>query len=128
MNDKRTYRFELRLSEEEYKLFKEKAASYQTMSAMIRDAVKGFNDVQTQGKIAALTEIKNYYTRFDQRLGWLGGNINQAQHRANELAIAGELSPDYIKQILVPKVNETIKLIREMKAKQDDVYSNLLKS
>lgn len=128
MNDKRTYRFELRLSEEEYKLFKEKAATYQTMSSMIRDAVKCFNDVQTQGKIAALTDIKDYYTRFDQRLGWLGGNIYQAQHRANELAIAGELSPDYIKQVLVPKVNEAIKLIREMKAKQDDVYSNLLKS
>lgn len=127
MNDKRTYRFELRLSEEEYKLFKEKAKNYQTMSSMIRDAVKGFNDVQTQGKIAALTEIKNYYTRFDQRLGWLGGNINQAQHRANELAIAGELSPDYVQQVLFPNVQEAIKLVREMKSKQDEIYSKLLK-
>lgn len=127
MKDKRTYRFELRLSEEEYQLFKQKAERYQNISAMVRDAVKGFNDIRTQGKIAALAEIKDYYTRFDQRLGWLGANVNQAQKRANELAIAGDLSPAYIQQVLLPNVKEVLRLIREMKAKQDAIYDRLLK-
>lgn len=61
MKNKRTIRFEIRLSEEEYELFKQKASRYQTMSGMIRDAVKAFDDVQTQGKISSLTEIKNYF-------------------------------------------------------------------
>lgn len=127
MKNKRTIRFEIRLSDEEYELFKQKASRYQTMSSMIRDAVKSFNDVHTQGKIESLTEIKNYYTRFDQRLGWLGSNINQAQHRANELAISGELTPKYIQQVLFPKIKEALQLIREMKSEQDAVYAKLLK-
>lgn len=127
MKNKRTFRFEIRLSEEEYKLFKQKASRYQTMSGMIRDAVRAFDDVQTQGKIASLTEIKNYYTRFDQRLGWLGGNINQAQHRANELAIAGELTSSYIHQVLFPKIKDAIQFIRELKSELDAVYAKLLK-
>lgn len=127
MKDKRKIRFEIRLSEEEYKLFKQKAERYQTMSSMIRDAVRDFDDVNTQGKIDSLTEIKNYYTRFDQRLGWLGGNINQAQKRANELAITGELSPEYIYRVLFPKINEAISVIREMKTEQDAIYAKLLK-
>lgn len=126
MKDKKTYRFELRLSEDEMELFKRKAERYQNISSMVRDAVKGFNDIHTQGKIAALTEVKDYYTKCSQRLGWLGGNINQAQHRANELAIAGELSHDYIQQVMFPKINEAVRLIREMKAEQESIYANLL--
>lgn len=127
MKDKRTYRFELRLSEEEYRLFKEKSKNYQTMSAMIRDAVKDFNDIRTKGKIAVLTDARHHYIQCSQRLGWLGSNINQAQHRANELAIAGELSHDYVQNVLFPKVSEALKLIRQMKAEQEKIYSKLLK-
>lgn len=123
MKDKRIYRFELRLSEEEYQLFKRKAEHYQNISAMVRDAVRDFNDIRTQGKIAALTEIKDYYTRFDQRLGWLGANVNQAQKRANELAIAGELSPEYIQQVILPNVQECLKFVRQLKAGQDEIFS-----
>lgn len=127
MKDKRNYRFEIRLNDEEYDLFKKKSSRYQTMSSMIRDAVKDFNDVSTQGKIESLTEVREFYTRFNQRLGWLGSNLNQAQHRANELAIAGELSPAYIQQTLFPKIQEALHLIREIKMHQDEIYSKLLK-
>lgn len=127
MSNPRKIIIKLRVNEEELQLFKDKSQRYQNMSSMIRDAVRQFDDVQTKGRIESLTEIKNYYTRFDQRLGWLGGNINQAQHRANELAIAGELTPAYIYQVLFPKINEAISLIREMKAEQDSIYSKLLK-
>lgn len=126
MTKKRNIRFEIRLSEEEYEMFKQKSSKYQTMSGMIRDAVKGFNDIQTQGKIEALTEIRSHYTKFDQRLGWLGSNINQAQHRANELAIAGKLSPSYIQKILFPKINEAINLIKDVRSEQDKIFSKLL--
>lgn len=127
MSNARNIIIKLRVNEEELQIFKDKAQRYQNMSSMIRDAVSQFDDTQTKGKIEALTEIKNYYTRFDQRLGWLGGNINQAQHRANELAIAGELTPSYIHQVLFPKIREAIQFIRELKAELDAVYSKLLK-
>ena len=104
MSTRRIYRLELRLNDEERKLFERKSARYQTMSSMVRDAVSQFNDVQTKGKIEAMTQLKSVCTRYDQRLGWLGSNLNQAQHRANELALAGQLQPSYLQQVLVPKI------------------------
>lgn len=127
MSNVRNIIIKLRVNKDELQLFKDKARRYQNMSSMIRDAVSQFNDIKTKGEIEVLTEIKNYYTRFDQRLGWLGGNINQAQHRANELAIAGLLSSAYIQQVLFPKIKEALQLIREMKAEQDAIYAKLLK-
>lgn len=127
MGNVRNIIIKLRVNEEELQYFKNKSERYQNMSSMIRDAVSQFDDIQTKGKIKALAEIKYYYTRFDQRLGWLGGNVNQAQHRANELAIAGHLSSAYIQQVLLPIIKEALQLVREMKAEQDAIYAKLLK-
>lgn len=52
------------------------------MSVMIRDAVRQFNDVQTKRKIEAMVELKDYYVRNDNKLSWLGSNINQIAHNA----------------------------------------------
>lgn len=127
MGNVRNIIIKLRVNEEELQFFKNKSQRYQNMSSMIRDAVSQFDDTQTKGKIEALAGIKNYYTRFDQRLGWLGGNVNQAQHRANELSIAGLLSSAYIQQVLFPIIKEALQLVREMKTEQDAIYAKLLK-
>jgi hypothetical protein len=97
------------------------------MSSMVRDAVSQFNDVQTKGKIEAMTQLKSVCTRYDQRLGWLGSNLNQAQHRANELALTGQLQPSYLQQVLLPKIQECLLLIRDIKKDLDSVYSQILK-
>lgn len=126
-NQRRSIERKVRLTPEEYALFVTKAERYHTMAAMIRDAVRLFDDVTTKRKIEAMTEIKQYYVRFDQRLGWMGSNLNQAQHRANELAIDGRLSSEYVQQILEPQVRESIKLIREMKQQLEELRRKLLK-
>jgi hypothetical protein len=97
------------------------------MAGMIRDAVRLFDDKATKRKLESVTEVKDFYVRFDQRLGWIGSNLNQAQHRANELAIEGQLSSDYIRQILEPEVGETLKLIREMRSDLEQLRQHLLK-
>lgn len=127
MSTRRTFRLELRLNDEERKLFERKSVRYQTMSSMVRDAVKQFNDVQTKGKIEAMSQLRAFCTYYDQRLSWLGGNLNQAQHRANELALAGQLAPSYIQQVLMPKILECLQLIREIKQNLDVIYTQLLK-
>lgn len=127
MSTRRTFRLELRLNDEERKLFERKSVKYQTMSSMVRDAVKQFNDVQTKGKIEAMSQLRAFCTYYDQRLSWLGGNLNQAQHRANELALSGQLTPSYIQQVLMPKILECLQLIREIKQNLDVIYSQLLK-
>lgn len=124
---KRCIERKVRLTHDEYEMFKRKAERYHTMAAMIRDAVRLYDDVATKRKLDALTELKDYYVRFDQRLGWIGSNLNQTQHRANELAIGGQLSPTYIQQVLEPKVSESLQLLREMKQGFDEVRQKMLK-
>jgi hypothetical protein len=117
----------VRLTSEEYEMFRKKSERYHTMAGMIRDAVRLFDDKATKRKLESVTEVKDFYVRFDQRLGWIGSNLNQAQHRANELAIEGQLSSDYIRQILEPEVGETLKLIREMRSDLEQLRQHLLK-
>lgn len=117
----------VRLTHDEYETFKRKSERYHTMAAMIRDAVRLFDDTTTKRKLEALTEVKDFYIRFDQRLGWIGSNLNQAQHRANELAISGQLSPTFIRQVLEPRIGEALQLLREMKQGLDEVRQKMLK-
>jgi hypothetical protein len=93
---KKKIRLEIRLSEEEAHVFQNKAESYGgNVSAMVRDAVRRFDDKRTRGKLMAMEGLLQYYKKYQQQLSWLGGNFNQCMHRANELALADELNENY---------------------------------
>lgn len=126
MNDKKTVKLQIRLSEDELRLFKEKSKSYgNNVSGLIRDAVCSFDDKKAKGKIQTMTDLLKFYKEYQQRLSWLGGNFNQAMHRANELAIAGELSSDYYRNVILPKVQEVMKYIRSVKSKLDSIHDHI---
>ena len=125
--NKKTKRIWIRLSPEEDALFKRKAACYATVSAMIRDAVKQFDDTATQGRIDALNKMTDLYRQFQQDLSWLGGNFNQAMKRANELALAQELTPQFFKQVLYPQLNEIMELLNSIKGEQHDIAKRVTK-
>ena len=123
--EKKTKRLWIRLSPEEEALFKRKAAHYSTVSAMVRDAVKQFDDTATVGQIDALNKMTDLYLKFQQDLSWLGGNFNQTMKRANELATAQELTPQFFEQVLYPQVTEIQKLINSVKREQHDIAKRL---
>ena len=123
--EKKTKRLWIRLSPEEEALFKRKAVHYSTVSAMVRDAVKQFDDTATVGQIDALNKMTDLYLKFQQDLSWLGGNFNQTMKRANELAIAQELTPQFFEQVLYPQVTEIQKLINSVKREQHDIAKRL---
>ena len=123
--EKKTKRLWIRLSPEEEALFKRIAARYTTISAMVRDAVKQFDDTATVGQIDALNKMTDLYLKFQQDLSWLGGNFNQTMKRANELAIAQELTPQFFEQVLYPQVTEIQKLINSVKREQHDIAKRL---
>ena len=125
--NKKTKRIWIRLSPEEDALFKRKAARYATISAMIRDAVKQFDDTATQGRIDALNKMTALYRQFQQDLSWLGGNFNQAMKRANELAIAQELTLQFFEQVLYPQLNEIMELLNSIKGEQHDIAKRVTK-
>ena len=104
--EKKTKRIWIRLSPDEEALFRRKAARYKTVSAMVRDAVRQFDDTATRGKIDAINRMTDLYVKYQQDLSWLGGNFNQTVKRANELAIGQQLTPQFFEQVLYPQVEQ----------------------
>ena len=125
--ERKTKRIYIRLTPDDEALFRRKAARYQTVSAMVRDAVKQFDDTATLGKIDALHAMMEYYKRYEQQLSWLGSNFNQSVHRANELSISEELTPQFFEQVLYPQTKEIIGLIQELKRQLSQVAIQLTK-
>ncbi|GJG37191.1 hypothetical protein [Prevotella lacticifex] len=126
MKEGRTIIFKVRLTREELQLFQKKAESYGgNTSAMVRDAVRLLDDKGVRGQVKSMNTLISFYKTFQQQLSWLGGNFNQSMHRANELTIAGELSPSYFSNVLLPKTKEAISIIRQLKSELDKVHSQI---
>lgn len=126
MKEGRTIIFKVRLTQEELQLFQKKAESYgDNASAMVRDAVRLLDDKGVRGQVRSMNALISFYKTFQQQLSWLGGNFNQSMHRANEMAIAGELSHDYFSSVLLPKTKEAVSIIRQLKSELDKVHSQI---
>ena len=126
---KKCIRLEIRLTEDESQMFQNKAKSYGgNVSAMVRDAVSRFDDKRTRGKIETMEALLQFYKKYQQQLSWLGGNFNQCMHRANELAIEGELNESYFRNILIPETRNAIQAIRSIKAELDAIHGQARRS
>ena len=126
LNEKYKYkRLELYLKPDEEALFRRKAARYKTISAMVRDAVRQFDDTATRGKIDAINRMTDLYVKYQQDLSWLGGNFNQTMKRANELAISQELTPQFFEQVLYPQVTQLQQLITDIKREKHQIAKQL---
>jgi hypothetical protein len=101
---KRQDEWEIRLTEKEYELIQKKGANYPTKTSMIMETVKQMGDQNACQKLATLAEMTALYKQYQQQLSWMGGNLNQAVKRANELAIGQQLTGPYFQQILFPRV------------------------
>ena len=113
------------MSAQDAELIKQKAANYKTVSSMIWDAIKQFDDTGTKRKIAALNEMTALYKKYQQDLAWMGGNFNQVVKRVNELAIANELTLPYFEKVLYPQIMELQKLLTAVKQEQHQIVKRL---
>jgi len=123
--EQKTKRLWIRLSPDEETLFRRKAARYKTVSAMVRDAVRQFDDTATRGKIDAINRMTDLYLKHQQELSWLGGNFNQTVKRANELAIGQQLTPQFFEQVLYPQVEQIQTLLHDIKREQHQIAKQL---
>lgn len=126
INEKRTYRVDLRLNEKEKELFKNKAQNYKKLSSMIRDAVEQFDDRGTKMRIQALNDLSLQIRDFGTELSKLGGNINQMAKRANELIYMGELNQDYYEKIILPSIAKVEKMMHEIKQQQSKIFKKII--
>jgi len=119
-------RIETYLSPKDAALFEKKAIHYKNWGPLIRDAVKQFNDIGILRRIDALNEMTALYKKYQQELSWIGGNLNQAIKRANELAITGKLDHFYYDNLLYPRIMEIQKLICDIKDEQQQIVKKLI--
>ena len=123
--EQKTKRLWIRLSPDEEALFRRKAVRYMTVSAMVRDAVRQFDDTATRGKIDAINRMTDLYLKHQQELSWLGGNFNQTVKRANELAIGQQLTPQFFEHVFYPQVEQIQTLLHDIKREQHQIAKQL---
>lgn len=109
MTNHRTMYFQLRLTPEEARRLKEKAATYSSVSHFIRSAVAEHSNVDARRKLELMRELGDFYREFRSELSHIGGNLNQSVKRANELSAAGLLPPGYVNEVLLPAILDTRK-------------------
>ena len=66
-----------------------------------------------------MQELGSFYRRYQSELSHIGGNFNQTVKRANELAVAGLLSPNYIREVLLPIIRDTQNTVNGIKRQLD---------
>ena len=126
MTKQRTKVFQLRLTPEEAALLKEKSASYSSVSHYIRSAVAEHSNIDEK-KLELINDLGLFYRKFQNELSWAGGNLNQSVKRANELAVAGLLAPEYIQEVLMPAILEARKTLNGIKKELDAVTRKAVK-
>lgn len=115
MKNQRTKVFQLRLTSDELLNLKEKAVPYQSVSNYIRQAVQEFTHVDVKQQIEMMQDLCAFYRKFQNELSWAGSNLNQSVKRANELAVAGLLSPGYVNEVLLPSIQDVQNILKRIK-------------
>lgn len=112
---KLTHRIHLRVNDDEARKIYDNAVRFSSVSHYVRTALASYNNLVGARRLDLLCALGAYYVRFRDELSRAGSNLNQVVKRANELAIAGMLPEAYIKEMILPSVNELQKTIAEMK-------------
>lgn len=127
MKEHRNKYIKVRMTPEEVREFKEKSAEYKTVSHYVRKALEEYSNVSVRQQLELMQELGSFYRRYQGELSHIGGNLNQAVKRANELAVAGLLPPSYIREVLLPLIQNTQETVNGIKRQLDILTSRINK-
>lgn len=127
MTRQRTKVFQLRLTPDEAALLKEKSEPYGSVSHYIRCAVAEYSNIHVRQRLELIQELGMFYRKFRNELSWAGGNLNLSVKRANELSVAGLLPPSYVREVLLPAILETQRILNGIKRELDVVTQKAVK-
>lgn len=127
MKEQRNKYIKVRMSQVEVRAFKEKASEYKTVSHYVRKALEEYSNVSVRRQLELMQELGSFYRRYQGELSHIGGNLNQAVKRANELAVSGLLPPSYIREVLLPVIQNTQETVNGIKRQLDILTSRINK-
>lgn len=116
MNKNRNIHF--RVTEDEYKLIKEKSSSFDSISAMIIHTVKNATTGKRKSNRYVLDYLEEWatnYQRYKSDFSHLCGNFNQLTKYVNKLDRIGILNDSFKDEymVLLQQINEQLKMIIE---------------
>ena len=92
------------MTPEEVQQFKEKSASYSSVSHYIRSALAEYSNIGTKRQLELMNDLGLFYRKYQ-----------------NELAVAGLLAPSYIQEVLLPVILETQETLNRIKKDLDSL-------
>ena len=107
MKKQKTKYIKVRMTLEEVEQFMKKAKEFKTVSHYVRRALEEYSNMNIRQQIELMNDLGTFYQKYQNELSWAGSNLNQAMKRANELSVAGLLAPGYLREVLLPTIQET---------------------
>ena len=107
MKKQKTKYIKVRMTLEEVEQFKKRTKEYKTVSHYVRRALEEYSNMNIRQQIELMNDLGTFYRKYQNELSWTGSNLNQAMKRANELSVAGLLAPGYLREVLLPTIQET---------------------
>lgn len=121
---KKTKRLYLRISEEDFNAIRKKSAPFSSMSAFVLQAINDYNDTSVRENLLFRTRLVEFYRQLDEKLGHLGGNLNQAMRRINECAKAGYPFDAIFVNEYLPRVEDLYILYTELRKELQELTRN----
>lgn len=86
---RKTRRFDIRLSEEDYRLLGEKSRNYPSISSLVLDAVKNFDTRKGRNRLDTMIEFSENVRKLEVELARIGNNVNQMAKELHRYRIEG---------------------------------------
>ena len=122
---KKTVRLEIRLTEEEHKVFVEKAAPYPSLSSFVRSAVSVFDDKLYAKKLKSFEDLCNLIMEHKTEMSRQGNNLNQIAHACNLLSKNNKLSESFIESEVLPVIRSVNGDFAQILFMEEKIFKNL---
>jgi len=114
-DNKRTKVLIVRMNNKELNSLKTKSQKFKSISQYVRNAISEYKDEKATSRIELINELISYYDKYHSMLYHSSANLNQAIKRANELALAGNLSESFLQIEVMPKVTAVMNTVLELR-------------
>lgn len=115
MKTKKTRRLYLRLTESEFSSIKKRAEKFDSLTHFILTAINDFGDTTIKERLEMRKRLAEFYSKAEQILSHVGGNLNQAMRQVNEAAKIAHPTQTLILNRLKPQIEDCLRVCLDLR-------------
>lgn len=127
MKKKKTKRINIRVTEDEFTEIRKRAKKFQSLTQFIMTSIQSFEDNTIQERMEERKKLTMYYSKADEILGHIGGNLNQAMRRVNEAAKISLPTQSLILNGLIPVISQCNDICMKLRKDLYEITSKSVK-